>query len=96
MQHDDDFIDEEPEPRFSVAIFGYCGMSIPIEQNTDLESARLAAAKCIRRRRQQKLAVVRRKRGERWEILCPEDAVMVPDVCGELAIFAGRGEGRFW
>jgi hypothetical protein len=63
----------------------YCGMSGIADTFEDSTDARKAAARRIRDYRAS-FKVTTLERGERWEVLEPEDSVMVPDACGTLVL----------
>jgi hypothetical protein len=70
---------------YQVEHISYCGMrGIPTCFDTE-EEARQYAADFIRRyRRRYKLTTL--QPGEKWEVLEPENTVLVPDACGVLSI----------
>lgn len=65
--------------------YAYCGMSMQLAEG-DEDSVRIAAAKYLRRKRNQDYPVHSLDKGTRWEICEPEDCMMVPDCCGILRI----------
>jgi hypothetical protein len=78
---------------YRVTLHAYCGMSIPVDDfvephDTDyaLKRARSVAAQYIRSQRRAGYAIAVLDSGAEYEILEPEDAVMVPDACGVLRI----------
>lgn len=79
--------DEEEEdysPSYRLSFYAFCGMSIPIVDKTDREDARLRAAQYLRRLRRRGQTVTVKTKGEEWEAIDPETAVMVSDDCGVL------------
>lgn len=65
----------------------YCSLdSEDIETGADLAEARQSAADVIRARRAAGYAVKILERGARWEVLEPDDCVMIPDDCGILIL----------
>jgi len=74
---------------FTLTHHAYCGMPIPLveeQEQATREEARDRAARRLRYLRSEGMPIVTREKGERWEVLCPEDAVLVPDYCGELVL----------
>lgn len=73
---------------YTLTHHAYCGMSsVPqtfVEE--DWAEARAAAARHLSRARRSGFPTVTLEKGTRWEILEPEDAMMVPDSCGVLAL----------
>ena len=61
----------------------YCGMPGVPEYFDDPQDARKDAAERLRRYR-RRYAVTTLERGKEWEIMEPEDSVLVPDACGVL------------
>lgn len=70
---------------YKVKFSSYCGMSSFPDHFELREDARSHAAFLILRARQD-FKVTTITRGEHWEVLEPENAVMVPDQCGSLYI----------
>ena len=70
---------------YQVNHFSYCGMrDVPASFDT-AEEARDYAARRIRRYRRH-FVVTTLDKGARWEVLEPDDCVMVPDACGTLEL----------
>ena len=72
-------------PSYRLVHHAYCGMPVPIEEG-DMQDCRTAAARLLMRRRRQGFPVTTLEIGERWEIMEPEDCMMVPDQCGVLTL----------
>ncbi|MCP4490023.1 MAG: hypothetical protein GY820_22285 [Gammaproteobacteria bacterium] len=64
----------------------YCGMVNVLETDIELAPIRSAAAHAIRDARQRGFEVAVREAGAHWEILEPDDSVLVPDECGEISL----------
>ena len=71
----------------------YCGMPGIPESFDDRAEARTAAADMLRRYR-RRYSVIVLERGERWEVLEPEDSGMVPDDCGTIDLDHEQHECR--
>lgn len=71
---------------FTLALHAYCGMTVPIAYIPDHTGIRQVAARLIRRRRREGYPVAILEIGRRWEIMEPEDCMMVPDDCGCLVL----------
>lgn len=71
---------------YSVTLNAHCGMAVPHLDDADRLDARKEAARVLRDARRTRHAVSVLKRGRKWEITEPPDAVMVPDTAGVLAI----------
>jgi len=70
---------------YKVTFTSYCGMSNVPQSFDALEDARnYAAQRLSSLRRRFKIATL--QRGKEWEVLEPENAIMVPDACGILYI----------
>jgi hypothetical protein len=67
--------------------YAYCGTMMEIAKG-DEDEVRKAAARVIRRRRNQDFPVWSLNKGRRWEIGEPEDCMMIPHSCGILKIVA--------
>ena len=65
--------------------YSYCGMAGIPEEFDDRDDARAATAQMIRSYR-GRYAVSGLFRGLKWEVIEPEDAVMVPDECGTICL----------
>lgn len=66
--------------------YAYCGMRVPITEGQDREDVRKAAARRIRFHRRSGRSVTILEKGKTWEMLEDENACMVEDDCGILAI----------
>lgn len=64
----------------------YCGMGWTIGSFEERGEARSEAASILRQRRSDGYAIATLKQGREWEVLEPEDSVLVPDECGQLYI----------
>jgi hypothetical protein len=72
---------------YTLTLHACCGMAEPIgDPGMDLDDARQAAARLIRRRRRQDFPVTVIEKGRKWEVEEPEDCFMVPDGCGVLIL----------
>ena len=76
---------------YTLALHAYCGMTVPIDDDMDRDEARRAAARLVNTRRRQGFPVAVLEPGRRWEIMEPDDAVMVSDDSGILVL---RGPGE--
>lgn len=70
---------------FTLQHFSYCGMAGIPRRYSDRYDARREAADMLRRYR-RRFKVQTLKRGQEWEVLEPENAVMVPDACGTISL----------
>lgn len=70
---------------FTLNFSAYCGMTMKIAEG-DSDTVRKAAAKLLRRRRNNDFPVWCLEKGTKWEVGEPEDCMMVPDDSGILRI----------
>lgn len=78
---------------YTLVLHAYCGMSFPHgDPGMDRDDARQEAARLLRRRRRQGYPVTTHLRGQEWEIMEPEDCLMVPDECGTLLLSAPEND----
>lgn len=77
---------EEPDPTYRVSFYAFCGMPIPHAEGMTREEARDHCAEYLRRYRRKGRTVTTLNRGRRWEILEPEDCMMIPDDAGTLRL----------
>lgn len=70
---------------FDVTLHAYCGMNVPVAEDVDKDAAKDAVRGFLRRAR-RKGNPVEKLGPRRWEIQTPEDAIMVDDLEGTLAI----------
>ena len=70
---------------YTLNFSAYCGMSMKIAEG-DYETVRHAAAKILRRRKNNDFPVWCLEKGKKWEIGEPEDCMIVPDDSGILKI----------
>ncbi len=73
-------------PVWQLTHAAYCGMVTTLETDVDAAVVRSAAAAALRAARRRGFDVAVRKPGTEWEILEPEDSVLVPDNCGILGL----------
>jgi hypothetical protein len=72
---------------YRVVLLAYCGMTFPHgDPGMDRDEARQEVARLIRRRRREGFPVTTHTRGSTWEVMEPEDTMMVPDECGTLLL----------
>ncbi len=70
---------------YKVNFNSYCGMSdYPAHFDTQEEARSYIAERIVRIRKRFKMTTL--KRGTQWEVLEPENAVMVPDACGTMSL----------
>ena len=85
---------------YLVNFHSYCGMSNRIATCEDETEARLEALAIILARRLDGYTVTTLQRGAEWEVLEPDDSIMVPDDCGILHIkhvtYQCRECGQHW
>lgn len=74
------------EQRATLTHYAYCGMSVPYTDVETVADARVRAACLIRLRRRQGYPVTTLTRGASWEVLEPDDSVMVSDKCGVICL----------
>ena len=94
----DDFeLDPEPEYTFHVETAAYCGMLIPHGEFSEYDEAVERVNKRIEWLTHSMGCTVDQLERDEWEVIEPEDSVMVPDHCGILRIAARpvRRTGRF-
>jgi hypothetical protein len=72
-------------PNYELIHLAYCGMPTPYGTGERADMRDLAARK-LRLRRRQGFPVTTLEIGERWEIMEPEDCMMVPDQCGVMVL----------
>ena len=70
---------------YKLRFVAYCGMGYTIGEYETRDDARSAAADRLRSLRRE-YAVTTLTQGTSWEILEPDDAVLVPDECGTLSL----------
>ena len=76
---------------YHLVLHAYCGMSFPLEEG-DLEDCRERAALEIRKHKRSGRQVDLLSKGRRWEMLEAEDAAMVYDDCGVMALNGGEDD----
>lgn len=64
----------------------YCGMNVPLGAG-DIETMRAKAARILRRRRNAGFPCTKLGDGQ-WEIMEPEDCMMIPDQSGVMILTA--------
>jgi hypothetical protein len=69
---------------YKVTHYSYCGMSYGQDFETAQDARAYAASRISVYRKRYPVTTL--NRGISWEILEPDDAVMVPDACGKLEI----------
>ena len=97
-EYDDEF-DAEPEPEYvyHVETAAYCGMLIPHGEFSEHSEALERVNKRIEWLTGSMGCTVDQLEDDEWEVIEPDDSVMVPDHCGILRIVArpARRTGRF-
>lgn len=78
---------------FRVKFIAYCGMVTRNEQCETDQQARFVAARILKHRR-RKYGCTTLEKGKSWEVLEPDDCMMVPDACGVLHIIHDQFECR--
>ncbi len=73
-------------PVWKLTHAAYCGMVTVLGSDIDAAVVRSAAAGALRSARRRGFDVAVREPGVAWEILEPEDSVLVPDDCGMLSL----------
>jgi len=68
-----------------LTLHSYCGMAFPLYEG-DVHDCRIKAYECIRNHRRSGRDVSVLKSGRRWEMLEAEDAAMVYDDTGIMAL----------
>ena len=76
---------------YQLTLHAYCGMSFPLEDR-DLEECRDRAALEIRKHRRSGRHVEVLDKGRRWEMLEADNAAMVYDDCGVMALNGGEDD----
>lgn len=71
---------------YQLKFAAYCGMVSELCTSEDVADIRAEAADILRYARRKGEPVVTLEPGKRWEFLEPEDAIMVPDSCGEMYV----------
>jgi hypothetical protein len=71
---------------YTVQFFSYCGMALVPVHCEDRSEARAECAERLRRARSEGYKLATLSPGKRWEVLEPDDCMLVPDACGTLEL----------
>lgn len=71
--------------RYAATMHAHCGMPYTLAEG-DWEDCRAEVASFLRDHRAEGYGVSVLERGERWEAVEPDDAIMVPDDAGTITI----------
>lgn len=72
---------------YRIKHISHCGMLTFSERADDEAEVRALAANLIKKFRRKGLVVTTLDSGEEWEVLEPQDCVMVPDDCGVIRVY---------
>ena len=71
---------------YYVKFTSYSDVTTHLEKFEDEEEARMSIVDIIKNRRFDGYVVTTLHKGEVWEVLEPEDAMLIPDDCGTLRL----------
>ena len=72
--------------KYRVQFYSYCGMPGLPHEFRDREDARSKAAAVLRARRRAGYQTITLTKGGEWEVLEPDNCLLVPDDCGQLVL----------